>query len=196
MISMADTSQIHDTLYRTLQEIVLVSKKCYLAAAPVLYHKLSLHISSPEELQEHCSRLGPGRINHTRCLKLWGRMPSLPWQDFHQDDEDYPEEYFAQFYNIFSINHSDGPEEESSGAWKPLAMTIGDQFQHISDFIWVCQNQFPPFLLRALEQYHPACRLHIRTFSLRSLRILEGEEDGVEVDNDEAMGGKSPTSNS
>lgn len=183
--SIANTPQIHDTSYWTLQDIVLVNKRCYLAAAPILYRNLSLHVSSPEELEEHCSRIGPGRINHTRCLKLWGRMPFLPGENhFYQDDEDYPEEHHAQFDVNSYIGYSDGLEEEVIKCWEPLVVMIEHVFRHISDFIWVCRNQFPSCLLRGLEQHHPNCRLHIRTFSLRGLQFLEAEMNAVAIDHD------------
>jgi hypothetical protein len=79
------------------------------------------------------------------------------------------EEYDAEFGELFVRDLPDGSAEEVTEAWTPLASLI-QKCKHLTDLVWVCRNQLPPCLLEAIHQHHPACRLHLRSFRLRSLR--------------------------
>jgi hypothetical protein len=57
---------------------------------------------------------------------------------------------------------------EYENAWLPLARLV-KRLPKLSDLIYTCANQFSPCLLRALETFRPDCKLHIKTFRLRSL---------------------------
>jgi hypothetical protein len=184
--SISNNPQVRDPSYATLQDLVLVNTNCYVATAPTLDRNLSLQISSQRELQIHCDRIGVGRSNHTQCLKLWGRMLSLAdTPTAYGDSGNNTEEYDDEFHEILYAEYPDGSAKEVCDSWQPLAVLIRNNFKHISDFIWVCKNQLTSCLLEALEQPHPFCRLHIRTFRLRSLRVPEGETaSSIEIQDD------------
>lgn len=175
--TISNKTQIRDTSYPTLQDIVLVNKRCYLATAPVLYREFIFWVSSRERLQKYCAWMGVGRSNYTRCIKVYGHMPPIiDGKRVLRNSQDY-------FNETFSTNHSDGPAEEVAKSWEPLAMMIENNFQCISDFEWCCDNQFPPCLLNALEQHRPSCRLHIRQFSFHTLHVPEETAGSIEVEN-------------
>lgn len=155
-----------------------MSKACYRAAGPCLYRNLALKISSRQKLRGDTARVlqkGPfeGRLNHVRCLKIWGRMPPLDEDESTlEDDLDAEpadmEEYDAEFGGVFARDLPDGSAEEVEEAWSSLIVVIR-KCKHLTDLIWVCRNQLPPCLLRMLDQCHPSCRLDMRSFRLRSL---------------------------
>jgi hypothetical protein len=78
------------------------------------------------------------------------------------------EEYDAEFGDVFVRDLPDGPPEDVAEAWAPLASLI-QRCMHLTDLVWVCWNQLPPCVLAAIHERHPACRLHMRSFRLRSL---------------------------
>ncbi|KAL1981338.1 hypothetical protein VTN96DRAFT_2779 [Rasamsonia emersonii] len=181
-------SLIFDDIYlsspKTLRSLSLVNKACYHAAVPFLYRNLALQISSRQKLREDSAELeeNPFRkkfLIHARCLKVWGRMPLLAEEEDtagspSSDREElaaepaHSEEYDAEFGGVFTVDLPDGSAEEVSEAWNPLALVI-QKCKHITDLIWVCRNQLPPCLLQTIDQYHPSCRLDMRSFRLRSL---------------------------
>lgn len=156
-----------------------MNKACYRATVPHLHRNLALKVSSRQKIREDTAKLREGEfrdnfLTYVRCLKIWGRMPSLAEEeDGLEDDPDAGsagmEEYDAEFGGVFTGDFPDGSAEEVEEAWKSLAVVI-QECKYIADLIWVCQNQLPPCLLRALDQSHPSCRLDLRTFRLRSLR--------------------------
>lgn len=163
---------------------MLVNKKIHDSTALIHYRNLSLYISSQEELKEHFPLITEGQLRHCRILKLVGRMPS-------PGDKPAPfrpnEEYRAEFGERFSAYPTDGPAEVILESWKPLVALIKDGFQHISDFIWVCQNKFPSCLLDAMEQHQPYCRLHLRTFWLHRISFRASSSGDDDIDDHEAL---------
>jgi hypothetical protein len=162
-----------------------VSRACYEAAAPFLYRKLPIQISSRQKIKEDAKNLEANSIrsqffSHVRCLKLWGRMPlvdeksSAAGADSSFDPAELAiemgssEEYDAEFGDVFVRDLPDGPPEDVAEAWTPLASLI-QRCMHLTDLVWVCWNQLPPCVLAAIHEHHPACRLHMRSFRLRSL---------------------------
>ncbi|KAH8701018.1 hypothetical protein BGW36DRAFT_375398 [Talaromyces proteolyticus] len=180
-------SLIYDQIYlsspNTLRCLLLVSRGCYHAAVPYVYRNLSLMVSSHKGLHEDCAELQENRLGsqflvHVRCLKVWGYLPLLTEEDSPEFEEfpDYPEEWDPEHGHVFYGDRPDGSAEEVQEAWKPL-VTIIQKSHHISDFIWICLNQLPPCLLKAVEQSHPTSRLHMRSFRLRSL--CSDEDHGI-----------------
>ncbi len=74
-------------------------------------------------------------------------------------------------------------------AWLPLAEFLG-QLTDLKDLVYACTTQLPKCILEALHQHQPKCRLHVRTFSLRSL--YEERDQPHDVDTDELALVKSP----
>lgn len=175
-------SQIHQATLKTLWSLARVNQTLYHASIPLLYRNLSLPISSRQKLQEDCAELEQHPfckkfLAHSRCLKIWGRMPLRQNDPHHvrrsQSVEEYEpgdiEEYEAEFGDVFAADPLDGSADEVSTAWHPLVVVI-PKCRHITDLIWVCKNQVPQCVLQAITQYHPSCRLEIRSFRLLSLR--------------------------
>ncbi|TDZ13432.1 hypothetical protein C8035_v004456 [Colletotrichum spinosum] len=52
--------------------------------------------------------------------------------------------------------------------WRPVADLL-EKLSGLRDLLYDFEVQFPPCLLRVLHDHHPACRLRIRNFHLRSL---------------------------
>lgn len=78
------------------------------------------------------------------------------------DQEPYLE---GDFFNNEPIKVS--PEEDMT--WAPVVNLV-KALPRLTELVYECRNQFPPSLLDALHRYHPYCKLHHRTFLLRSLR--------------------------
>lgn len=151
-----------------------MNKKCYYAVILLLYRDLAIHISSREKLRRQCAEIenqsqGSTFLIYARHVKVFGRMPTLE-EESDPDPEEIPyvEQDDAEFWAPFGGDLDDGTAEEVGAAWNPLALLL-QKFQHISDFIWVCRNQLPSNILQAIEQHYPSCRLHMRTFRLKSL---------------------------
>jgi hypothetical protein len=163
-----------------------VSRACYEAAAPILHQKLPIQISSRQKIKDDVKNLVADSIrsqflSHVRCLKLWGRMPLADEKSIADggDSSSFDpvelaegmgnsEEYDAEFGGVFVRDLPDGPAEDVAEAWTPLASLI-QKCTHLTDLVWVCWNQLPPCVLAAIHEHHPACRLHMRSFRLRSL---------------------------
>ncbi|KAG7288124.1 hypothetical protein NEMBOFW57_007647 [Staphylotrichum longicolle] len=74
-------------------------------------------------------------------------------------------------------------------AWLPLVKFLGE-LTGLKDLVYACTTQLPKCVLEALHQAHPQCRLHIRTFSLRSL--YQEKDQPHDIDPDELALVKSP----
>jgi hypothetical protein len=60
----------------------------------------------------------------------------------------------------------------ADAAWQPLARLV-QILQGLGDVLYASPDQVPPCFLQALLQYQPRCRLHVFTFTLRSLGLPE-----------------------
>ncbi|KAB8263930.1 hypothetical protein BDV32DRAFT_146233 [Aspergillus pseudonomiae] len=162
---------------KTLCSLALVNHACNDSVAPFLYRNLEINIYSPPKLLEDLAKIeeSPRRkrlTKYVRHLKILGCMHlstsgyNSQWipvyDDNHRKRHDAVNEYLGK-------DLSDGSEEDISKAWTPLAEMI-QKCQHLRELIWVCPNQLPPCILKAVQQCHPACHLEMRFFLLRSLR--------------------------
>lgn len=174
------SQQIQASSPKTLLSLSFVNKSCYRATVPCLRRNFALKVSSRQKLRDDTAKLleknvfGDSFLTYVRCLKIWGRMPTLAEEeDALEDDFDDElfggEAYDAEFGGVFIRDPPDGSLEEVEQAWSSLTVVI-QKCKHITDLIWVSRNQLPPCLLQALDQCHPSCRLDFRTFRLRSLR--------------------------
>ncbi|KAK1634985.1 hypothetical protein BDP81DRAFT_43817 [Colletotrichum phormii] len=64
---------------------------------------------------------------------------------------------------------------ESCSAWSPMAGLIRE-LSNLTDIFYACNTRFPPLLLDTLKKFHPACRIHILPFNLRSLQTLRSDK--------------------
>lgn len=153
---------------------------------PFLYQTLSVKVSSQEGLHQFVAELldNPRRqqyLSHARKLNVQGKMPRLEesvagystegtdikgrGDVFHQDDDLEPR--FDEY--AFTYDEEDDEPSEASRSWKPLALLIA-RLKRLTELNYACVNQFPPCLLQALHEHHPACRLNLHNFRFRSLR--------------------------
>ncbi|KAH8819158.1 hypothetical protein F5884DRAFT_743582 [Xylogone sp. PMI_703] len=173
-------------LPEVLNNVRLVNQVFYRAAAPFLYRHAKIEISSRRKLKEWIKELEVKLFHrdfpfYVRSLKISGRMPELSEdkdEDYdpthsqppspYDDDDDDDAEYHAEFGEVFARDLPDGSPEEVAEAWAPLVSWIR-KCTHLADLIWVCNNQLPPSILDVIQQQHSTCRIHLRTFRLRSL---------------------------
>lgn len=174
---------------KTLRSLPLVNKTCHHAVIPLLYRNLAIQVYHRQELYDRTAEIekaswGRHFLEYARCVKVFGRMPLLEEEDdWEGEGPAWQEQDDAEFHFPFSEDLPDGTQEEVCTAWYPLVLLIG-KLQYITDFVWVCRNQLPPNVLQAIEQHHPSCRLHMRTFRLRSLTSSgvtdRGEQDLIQ----------------
>jgi hypothetical protein len=79
--------------------------------------------------------------------------------------------------------------QDQNEAWLPLAHFF-DQLPALKDLIYACTDQIPIFILSSLHQHHPNCRLHVLTFSLRSL--YQPKDSPHDIDPEEFVLATSP----
>jgi hypothetical protein len=79
--------------------------------------------------------------------------------------------------------------QDQNEAWLPLAHFF-DQLPALKDLIYACTDQIPICILSSLHRYHPNCRLHVHTFSLRSL--YQPKDSPHDIDPDEFVLATSP----
>ncbi|RYP61559.1 hypothetical protein DL771_010080 [Monosporascus sp. 5C6A] len=129
-----------------------------------------------------------GRAGHVRTVKVVGRMPP-PDHDGEEEDiavanasaEDDEGSDSDSELDLCELPKRpilfDGsrpqptqPErkKELDQPWIRLAHFLS-RLSGLKDLVWACHNQLPPCLLSAVHEHHPRSRLHMHTFSLRSL---------------------------
>jgi hypothetical protein len=79
--------------------------------------------------------------------------------------------------------------QDQNEAWLPLAHFFA-QLPALKDLIYACTNQIPICILSSLHQHHSNCRLHVLTFSLRSL--YQPKDSPHDIDPDEFVLATSP----
>ncbi|KAL2194058.1 hypothetical protein P885DRAFT_80586 [Corynascus similis CBS 632.67] len=76
---------------------------------------------------------------------------------------------------------SDIEERSQDEAWLPFGRFLG-QLPALKDLVYACTHQIPLCVLTALHQHHPKSRLHLQTFSLRSLYQYKDELHDIHPD--------------
>lgn len=124
------------------------------------------------------------RKRYIRKLRITGSLPLSAWDkdgneiaylepevqalNHHKSDEDS----FAEFTNGHEKPNLLRPTSRKQELRHQTASTPIAAFMfglHLTDLIWESQDQLPPCVLAALHDIKPRCRLHLQTFSLRSL---------------------------
>jgi len=173
------------------------SKSCYSAATSLLFRTLKFSsttntTTTPSHLAEdvqHCHEMlqRAAGFRHVRRLIVDGPLSSSPPQagpryqgrPWHRPKISAEERgYDGRLFDQALPSHygqdfepDDTPATavyETNDVWRPLASLV-KQLPLLTDLIYGCPGQFPPCLLEALHQHQPQCRLHIKTFKLRSL---------------------------
>ena len=174
--------------HESVSAFALANKRCNEIANVFAFRTVSIDVYDPESLRQDMDRLTAildqrASFRHVRRLILDGRMyPEKQPQDPTQQVQGHVR------WNIHVGRHGYGdlqmPVEgiglrqpdrlrpqvatDHDKFWIPLA-TFLCRLPALRDLIYECRNQVPPCLLSTLHEKLSNCRLHIRTFSLRSL---------------------------
>ncbi|KAK2804655.1 hypothetical protein FQN51_001857 [Onygenales sp. PD_10] len=179
----------------SLCSLSLVNKRCYDISTPYIYRSICFNISSRarlrreiEEFNNNCLR--QRCLEYTRCIKLVGRMPTAPedegqWFDVQEEDRLYDFEYDDFIMNnldarTWLVSKEDLGGNVWSAAWEPLISLI-PRFRYLTDFIYSCTSEYPPYLAQTLHQHHPYCRLDMRKVKFSSLIDSTRDPDEMEL---------------
>lgn len=152
---------LQDTHPASILSFSETSHKVRNLANTVIFRKVLLsirdHESVKEEVQRLSDALGPiFALDYIRTLRLC--KPSDP----NKRDIRYPSNWY---------NNDMAPAEVVGTydfAWTPIVALL-QRCPALSDLIYELEYQLPPCVLDSIHQYHPHCRLHLRTFCVRSL---------------------------
>ncbi len=173
---------------RSLASLSLASSLCYQATTPRRFESLCLTIHDREKLRDDLQRrtaiLTEGnRFRHVRRITLVGFMldgdesDAGPADSNHDGDDDSDSDSHSDSDSDFGDNPPfpySGPammeqhKRAQAEAWLPFVEFVA-QVPALKDLVYACTSQVPVSLLAALHRHHPRSRLHVRTFSLRSL---------------------------
>lgn len=84
------------------------------------------------------------------------------------DGEDDESDNNSVLFNTDGPTMSPERKRAQHEAWLPFARFLG-RLPGLTDLVYSCLHQVPACILMASHQHHPSSRLHVRTFSLRSL---------------------------
>ncbi|KAF2170888.1 hypothetical protein M409DRAFT_51134 [Zasmidium cellare ATCC 36951] len=145
----------------SLQNISLADKSCHSSAVPALFKAISIEPQHALHVRQLLH--GKGYLKHVRTLEVKTGLPST----IRYDQETFPDPEFLYRFKADMQRSWDVRAQDSS--WRPVADLL-EMLPGVRDLIWTCPQQFPPCLLRSLHEHEPlsSCRLHLRTFSLRS----------------------------
>ena len=191
---------------RSLFSLSLTSTFCRQAATPQRLSRLGLTIRDKQklrdDLQQWVAILGRGDgFRHVRRVVVVGFMldgnesevdprrhllPSTAGTDSDGDSDGEDERFwFPPDWPPLTTQFKQGQHE----AWLPFAQFLG-QLPGLKDLVYACTHQLPVCVLTALHQYHPHSRLHVHTFSLRSL--YQERDQLHDIDPDELALATSP----
>lgn len=178
-----------ETAYRpSLEAFSLTNSVCHTASLPITFQRVCITVDSPEGLRRHVDALR-GALSRTDSFsyirhitvkgalrlrdkkKIEGYATRAPLASFPYDTR---EALNAQLLNeepidyegIYTV-HVESVIERSSEedlAWAPLVKLLEEANISLEDIVFDCRSQFPPCLLRILDERHPRCRLHHLTF--------------------------------
>lgn len=179
---------VGDTHKATLPALALTSKRCHAAAVVILFRTIRLNVRNREELgndTRKCThilertqsfgnvhrlvvegsmlgQLEPSRLE-TRSIR-WRAASAIDLNDDTSVDQLNNDEFGPdrRLANVI---------DDRDDRWNPLASMI-ERLPALSDLIYECSNQLAPCILKALHQYLPQCKLHIKPFGFRSLDAI------------------------
>lgn len=170
----------------SLSAFALVDKRCRSVAIIVLFHTVKIIVQGPKQLavdvstciqilQRNSSFDCVHRLVVRGMITIWHNNVSehnlLPLHPESKVILDLDEPSLDNKDVDYHFAADDMPPEavyHESKEWEPLVELIR-QLPALSDVVYTCPNQFAPCLLQALHLYRPTCRLHVRSFALRSL---------------------------
>ena len=184
---------------RSLFAFSQVSKHCCAAANRERFERILLDTGDQQQIEQALARWSyiltvDDRTRYVRRLKIIGSMmigadePELGWSEYHigfrrgeleeQADENgedilLEEDAFSRPKHFGSFCGSEPKCTEQNKArcneaWGPVAGFI-PTFPGLKELIWASTDQIPRCILDTLHGSLPKTRLHMHTFSLRSL---------------------------
>ncbi len=191
---------------RSLFALSLASRPCYVATTPQRFARLKFVIRTRAKLQHDLQQcitiLGRGdRYRHVRRVVVAGSMSdvdepaagargrNMSWprmedewnldsDDDGDDDDDFKSVHFTASEPALTPQHKQAQHD----AWLPFAHFLA-RLPALADFFYACAHQMPACVLQVLHTHHPKSRLHMVTFSLRSLyRHPDRELDPIDPD--------------
>ena len=200
----------------SLASLALASRFCATAATPRRFSRIKLTIRDKKKLRDDLQQwdavLGCGnRFLHVRRVFVFG---------FMSDSDERSEADHQSYLLSLAADGNDGSDGDTDGngdnddshvrplifalagppstethkraqheAWLPFASFLG-QLPALKDLVYACTHQVSACLLAALHKHHPRSRLHVRTFSLRSL--YQKSDQLHDIDPDELALATSP----
>ena len=155
----------------SLKKISVADHRFRSIAVPLLFNAISIHQSKAAQLHHVLAQKACNK--HIRKLEVRDRFePTL-----HLDDAFTSPHVVGSFFG--SRNPSQLPRQDLS--WEPIAALLAS-LPGLRDLIWSCPQQFPRCLLQILHSdKFVGCKLHVRTFRLRSLALDEAAMDPYEL---------------
>lgn len=176
-----------DDTREPIRQFSLVSIKCAVAASPYRLERVSLRLEGEWELRGDLDRLRQVYGKDRLCLIRLIRVVDMEvhYETIRHQEANCPLIFKEDWCELPAVVQDSVPfdpyprdkEDNTDSAWLPLAELI-QELPGLSDFIYSHHNQIPPCLLNALHQHHAqhsAFRLHVHTFSLRSLYLRPNE---------------------
>ncbi|KAL2015456.1 hypothetical protein VTK56DRAFT_5400 [Thermocarpiscus australiensis] len=188
----------------SLLSFALASKRCHSVAKRLFFHTIRFSANSRRQLEldvGECIRLlernasfsdvrillitGRGRDEHDGALtsahggtRSWSFGLPLSLSEIVDGDRDRLQGLERRSALVPTESHGTSPDIAilTETAWQPLARLV-QILQGLGDVLYSGPSQVPPCLLQALLQCQPRCRLHVFTFTLRSLHLSEPDPD-------------------
>lgn len=199
---------------RYLSAFSLASTRCAAAAKTFRLKCIHLRLSRKSKLLKDLKRLdetlGSSSQGYklVRQLKLTGELLGVQHEDREEEaelpqpvytpntssydfcmlplasDETLPRFYPFEFVKIrHQALSTKQRKQQMEDAWHPLFDFILKL--SLTDLVYACSHQIPPCILRALHEHSPETRLHMHTFSLRSL--YQHRDKPRDIDPDEYL---------
>ncbi|KAL1844214.1 hypothetical protein VTJ49DRAFT_3870 [Mycothermus thermophilus] len=162
-----------------LLNLSLASKACRRATTAGRHSRIRFTIRDKEKLRRDLNRVPDYLLCYVRRVTVVGGMldgdeGSSPdhredGASLAEDSDDETDDLtqrvdFDPEHPMLTPEHKQAQHE----AWLPFAEFLG-RLPPITDFVYSCKHQIPACVLAALHHHHPTSRLHVSTFSFRSL---------------------------
>lgn len=157
----------------SLKNLSVVDHYLHSIAVPLLFDTISVHQSKAAQLHQVLAQKAYNK--HIRKLEVRDRFePTLHFDDAFSNPH--------VVYDYFADRRSPQESHTRDSSWEPVAALLAS-LPALTDLIWTCPQQFPRCLLLILHSdKFVGCKLHLRTFRLRSLALDEAAVDPHELE--------------
>ncbi|KAK4677943.1 hypothetical protein QC764_303170 [Podospora pseudoanserina] len=189
----------------SIRPFSLASKFCCQAAAPRRFTSIKLTARERDKFDRDVEELRAtlavdNHSHHVRRITLRGFLllgtdhlgpngvdgrflANGGWNESpdNEGDSETEDVYDSSYFRPNLPKYDSQRKQELNEAWQPFADLIG-QLSGLRDLIYACTHQIPRCILEALHQRHPRSRLHMHTFSLRSLYLSASNVQAIDTD--------------